>query len=278
MTAPSPTCTQLSTADWLAAGSSAMGTSHLADSAPCQDSHGLKELPRGGFLAAVADGAGSAAKSEVGSRLAVDVVLAFLAQRLESAPPADDTAWATLIREAFDAAATALVNEAVERNLPLTALSTTLMLAVVHPQRSLMAGVGDCVAVAQTSGSAPSPDGAQGTTGEWSLPIKPARGEYANETTFLTSPGWPTRLQVEFLAATPERVALFSDGLLRLALNLAAAAPHAPFFNSVFAFLTSQPSLDITAQALGEFLQSDRVNARTDDDKTLVVAWRCPVV
>jgi hypothetical protein len=85
-------------------------------------------------------------------------------------------------------------------------------------------------------------------------------------------------LQVEFLAATPERVALFSDGLLRLALNLAAAAPHAPFFNSLFAFLTSQPSLDATAQALGEFLQSDRVNARTDDDKTLVVAWRRPVV
>jgi hypothetical protein len=247
---------------WQAAGASAMGTSHLADNIPCQDAHALRLLPGGVLLAAVSDGAGSAEQSDIGSRLAVDTVLAAIAERLENGTPDHDEAWFTLLRESFVAAAEALAREASERSIPLRQLSATLLVTLVHPQRSVIASVGDGVAVAQEAG------------GHWLLPIPPARGEYANETIFLTSPGWPERLQIESLSATPSRLALFSDGLLRLALNLAAATPHAPFFDSVFAYLTTQPTLTATAEALDQFLQSDRVNARTDDDKTLVVAWR----
>lgn len=264
MLAPAPQLSQAAGAGWLAAGASAIGTSHLADDKPCQDAHGLRVLPGGALLAAVSDGAGSAERSEVGSRLAVDTLLEFLELSLETGAPADDEGWAALLRNGFATAAEALACEAAERGLPLRQLSATLLVAVVHPQRTVFASVGDCVAVAQETG------------GAWQLPIKPARGEYANETTFLTSPGWLAQLLVEFLPAPPHRVALFSDGLLRLALNLAAATPHAPFFDSLFAFLTSQPSLEETVAALGQFLESDRVNARTDDDKSLLVAWRPP--
>jgi hypothetical protein len=254
--------TWIAAESWRAAGASSIGTSHVADDKPCQDAHEIRVLPGGILLAAVSDGAGSAEHSEIGSALAVHAVLAAISQQLAGGAPTDDAGWAALLRGSFAVAAEALAREAAERSLPLRQLSATLIAAVLHPHRSIVASVGDGVAVAQEDG------------GSWLLPIPPARGEYANETTFLTSPGWADRLQIEFLPATPARLALFSDGLLRLALNLAASTPHAPFFDSVFAYLTNPPPTQSTLQALSEFLKSDRVNARTDDDKTLVIAWR----
>jgi hypothetical protein len=245
---------------WRLAGASVIGTSHLADGKVCQDAHGFQMLPGAGFVAAVSDGAGSAPLSDVGSRLAVETAVGNVTRALAGPAPVAEEGWSALLRTAFGAAADALAAAAAEREVPAAQLSATLLVVVVHPARSLVGAVGDCVAVVRD--------------GTWLLPVPPSRGEYANETTFLTSPAWTQSLRIEFLAGPPDRVALFSDGLLRLALNLAGPAPHPPFFDSLFAFLMACADLPETAAALHRFLQSDRVNARTDDDKTLVGAWR----
>jgi hypothetical protein len=65
---------------------------------------------------------------------------------------------------------------------------------------------------------------------------------------------------------------LFSDGLQSLALNLASASPFAPFFAPFLQALADPFDSDATSAGLAAFLDSARVCARTDDDKTLLAA------
>jgi hypothetical protein len=74
--------------------------------------------------------------------------------------------------------------------------------------------------------------------------------------------------------AIAKRVAVFSDGLQRLALNMADNTAHEPFFTNFFRVLgASTPEQgDQLHGALLRFLRSPDVNERTDDDKTLALA------
>jgi hypothetical protein len=81
-------------------------------------------------------------------------------------------------------------------------------------------------------------------------------------------------LDAQIYATAPQLVALSTDGLLRLALKLPGGEPHAPFFAPLFNFVSANDDAVQAQQRLAEFLNSERVCARTDDDKTLVLACR----
>ena len=65
-----------------------------------------------------------------------------------------------------------------------------------------------------------------------------------------------------------------SDGLVRLAINVADNAHHAPFLQPLLSFAAEAEDEAAAREQLAGFLASDRVCARTDDDKTLVLAVR----
>jgi hypothetical protein len=104
--------------------------------------------------------------------------------------------------------------------------------------------------------------------------IVPMSGEYANMTHFVTDENAVEILKTKLYNAPLAQVAVFSDGIQRLALNMASNTPHAPFFAPFFRALESAPRdhEEQLHQSLIRFLTSEAVNARTDDDKTLVVA------
>jgi len=68
---------------------------------------------------------------------------------------------------------------------------------------------------------------------------------------------------------------MFTDGLERLALDFRTQQPHTPFFNRVITPVRNSAgngrNADLSRQ-LADFLNSADINARTDDDKTLVLA------
>jgi hypothetical protein len=66
----------------------------------------------------------------------------------------------------------------------------------------------------------------------------------------------------------------FTDGIQALALNFAAKCVHVPFFESMLAALRECDDETSLLSPLISFLSSERVNQRTDDDKTLVLARR----
>jgi hypothetical protein len=106
------------------------------------------------------------------------------------------------------------------------------------------------------------------------VPVVPMSGEYANMTHFVTDDEAVSTLVTRVYPTAALRVAVFSDGLQRLALNMADNTAHAPFFAPFFNVLAKATAEqeDELHGALVRFLSSPNVNDRTDDDKTLALA------
>jgi hypothetical protein len=254
-------------AAWRVVAASVAGTSHLAGGLPCQDAHGWRIEPGDVLLVACADGAGSAARSDEGARLAVDAALAALAAVLGAAGvPADEAGWGRLLHSAFYAARGTVAACSAAHGEALRAFATTLSVAVASADWLAVGHNGDGFVVATDR------------AGALELLAAPARGDYANEVAFLTGPdGLDHVTIVARPAGDVTGLALSTDGLLRLALELPAATPHAAFFTPLFGFARGgDDGLDEGAldAELAEWLASPAVGGRTDDDKTLVLAVR----
>jgi hypothetical protein len=106
------------------------------------------------------------------------------------------------------------------------------------------------------------------------LAIVPMSGEYANMTSFITDENAVELLQTRAYVDTASLAAVFSDGIQRIALNMATNTPHEPFFAPFFKTLkvATLEQEDRLQGLLAEFLGSAKVNERTDDDKTLALA------
>lgn len=246
---------------WSVLGRSVRGTAHARLGLRCQDSWGVGHLPGGGLVVAVADGAGSAARSDEGSavavRAAVDHVLAALANPTAESDPAAVVAGAVLAaREAVLDLARAESGDAEDAGRDYAA---TLALALALPAGLWTALRGDCAVVARAA------DGALFTAGV------PRNGEYANQTFFLTDP-WEEPFVVGACHPPADALAVLSDGLLPVSVRLADWTPHPGFFAPLFAFAAG--GAPDAPQRLGRFLASEKINARTDDDKTVVLAVR----
>lgn len=265
-------------AGWRLVAASVEGTSHAGTGSGCQDAHAYTELD-GALIIAVADGAGSAARAADGAGLAVAAAVdhaRHAAGRGGCLLVADDV---TRVAEGcVDEARLALEVFAATDGCDLDELATTLLVVVAVAGRVGYAQVGDG-AVVIDAGADPVVVGAV------------ERGEYLNETVFLTSAGWRDELRAGEVDGAVEgevdgegaggggvravvrAVAVMTDGLQLLALDLASMTAHRPFFDPLWAFARRD---DASSDELAAFLASDRVCARTDDDKTLVLAVLTP--
>ncbi len=244
---------------WHVIGASVQGTSHRQDDIPCQDAHAYRVLSSGSVVTAVADGAGSAEHSDKASQRVVERAVNVLAGADWCRDEAD---WARLIANVFSEARNALVELATIRDLELKSLATTLICAVVTGERLVVGQLGDGIVVARD------PDGALFAAST------PQHGEYANETRFLTQSDALQNVQVAIHERPVCAAALTTDGLFRLAVKLPENLPHAPFFLPLFDFALQAADPKAAEAQLGLFLDSKRVCARADDDKTLVLAVR----
>ena len=243
---------------WRVVGAAVQGTSHARLGLPCQDAQGYRQLTDGGLLIAVADGAGSARLSQFGAQSAVKAGLDALETVLGLTSPARETAWRKTMWYAFASARSAVSRLAKEEGHRLREYATTLTMAVVHDGWLVTGQVGDGAVVVEEAG------------GRMFSATHPQKGEYANETHFLTQRDAHRHLSVRTYQCPVDALAVMSDGLLRLALKLPAGDPHAPFFQPLFRFAAAA---DGSSQAqLAGFLESERVCARSDDDKSLVLA------
>jgi hypothetical protein len=247
---------------WRVVAACEAGASHLRTGTPCQDAFAVAQAGETLLLFA-ADGAGSAARADEGSRLAADAALEAARAELESGEPRDAEGWRALLERIVHAARGRLEEEAGE----LRDLSTTLLGVLWTPTHLAALQVGDGWIVIETMGS---------MAGAMRAPIPPIKGEYFNETIFLTSSGFAERARYEVLdAGEVSGVAVLTDGLEMVSMDLAEGTPHEPFFRPLFE-LARDPEEDPAAaeRELGDFLRSERICARTDDDKTLLLAVR----
>ncbi len=258
---PGPTAVRAPARRWRIAAASMPGSNHEKMGLPCQDACFHRTLPGGIFVAAVADGAGSARHSDIGAALAAKkAVDTIAAQAALARLPEDDEAWRSLLVDAFAVARGAVEREAAELGASPGDLATTLILVVGTRQLVAVAQVGDGAAIVCDD------------AGEVGALTVPQNGEYLNETEFLVAPQALESIQWAVRRGEPAHVAVLSDGLEMLALKMPDGVPHQPFFDPLFRFMADVGGEQEANRQLQEFLGSTRIRERTDDDVTLLLA------
>jgi hypothetical protein len=171
----------------------------------------------------------------------------------------EDDGWSDLMDQAFHTAAEAIARESEKSGIPLKDLYTTLILVVARPDMVVSAQIGDGVVIVSDHDS-----------NLFAL-TAPQHGEYRNDTIFLNSKQAQEQTQVYLWPGSPANVALLTDGLELLALNLRDGTPFVPFFAPLWRFARTIPTDGADPNPLATFLTSPRIASRTDDDLTLVL-------
>ncbi len=250
---------------WRWAASSATGRSHLRSGLPCQDRFGLRLLPNGTLIAALADGAGSATHGAIGAETAVITVLTSLHAALSTGR----TDFDALMPEVAHEARQAVVAIANRQGTDARQYASTLLALVLDRDKGAVMQIGDGVTVVRDENEA-----------DWTWLIWPQRGEYANTTFFLTDPASLQHLDVQTFPGSITDVALMSDGLECLALRYADQSVHQPFFTGMIRPLlqaSGTDEIEPLSDSLREFLSSEQVSSRTDDDVSIILATRRPI-
>lgn len=254
---------------WRIYAASATGTSHIDKGIPCQDAfafHAAGDV----LVAVVCDGAGSAPRSDEGSRLLADTVARALGDRCEREPEClggDAEAWFAIAADAVTLARDALSQTAQAAQAPLSSYAATLVGYAGDGRRGWFFHIGDGIAVAEPA----TPDDGEDSAAAWvSLP---SNGEYANETYFVTGDSWREHLRVSPLPAPIAHLALMSDGAMPFAMQKNNAGLFKPFFEPVARYLASVDE-DQGSRALLATLEDPRTHGITSDDKTLLIALR----
>ena len=250
----------MNTTMWKYTGQSVIGTSHEKMGIPCQDAHRI-EVIDDLLVVVVADGAGSAKHAEIGAKFIAAETILLIRQWTSFHDDAKD--WEAHLSGLVDTLRAQLETKADEMKCSVRDVAATFLLVIVAESSIAGLQIGDGAIIYGKQNEA-----------EVELLITPERGEYLNETVFLTSPN--CSFQFAYHDVVADRVAVMSDGLQLIALDLKIdpPTPYQTFFRPFFESLDTVEDNAERERHLQEFLQSPRVCSRTDDDKTIVFASR----
>jgi len=252
---------------WKAIARSATGTSHHKQQLPCQDYSDYQILNEV-IIGSVADGAGSAKHAQVGAKLAVKTVLEYLTgveqwlqkrqkfEELIAKPPTEAEARKLFVKT-VSKVVTALQAQAIEGGYSVDDLACTLLVLVATPNWVIAMQIGDGFITLRCQEE------------DLQLLFSPDKGEYLNETTFVTSADALAAMQVCVRSGKPDFICAATDGLERVAIRMSDWTPFPPFFQPLEEYLRETKHPEQEDEYPMTFLNSDRLNARTDDDKTL---------
>ncbi len=216
------------------------------------------------LLAAASDGAGSAERSDEGSRLACTMFAEAIERHLDDGGSVEQLTrgFFEVWLGRFQRAVRALAAEAGCRSREF---ACTFLAAVIGEDTAVFVQIGDGAIVLSEKEDV------------YMWEFWPQQGEYENTTYFATQSSAKKHLQ--YSLHTGRRygeVAVFTDGLQRLALHYQSRTAYEPFFRPFFSVLRRLETAQDAryGESLRAFLDSGRVNERTDDDKTLVLATR----
>lgn len=244
---------------WSVIAAKAPGTSHLRKGEGCEDYYSVEVVNGHSACFIVSDGAGSAQMGAEGAKTVCEGAVNFIRRNVE---PWTDASSYELLEYLID-----LLNaKAAECGLSIRELACTFVGAFFSAGKAHYVQIGDGGIVIKDD---------DGEHSVYRPVFWPKNGEYANMTYFITDGNALANTQTKSDQPIPYRLALFTDGIQRLCLNYENEAAHAPFFNKMFDAVdkahTHEEFLLLNTK-LQEFLSSDAVNQRTDDDKTLVLA------
>ena len=250
--------------NWLAIVSTAIGVDHINADKPCQDSANYKFIDDQTIIGVVSDGMGSAKYSHLGSNLAVEIIISELS--------ISQIGWETYavnqdsVRLKFEEAIKNLKSKLESEAKKLKACSDdfacTLLAFVVTPRWLAAIQIGDGIIIIRPK------------NGNYSLVFQPTKGEFVNETEAVTSQNVLQELNFYFKEVEIQFICAATDGIENISLNKEKFQdwqPSANFFSPLEEHMLSDDSKDQKEEDLEKFLNSDRINNSTKDDKALLI-------
>jgi hypothetical protein len=270
---------------WQTAKDSVVGTSHAKTGKPCQDAHFVC-ITADMLAIAVSDGMGSATYSDVGSSIAArvvvdsmkpvhkqtspirswmanifDAVLKFFRTSHET-PRTEQEVIQQRMATAFEKARSSVLEHAANHQHSPRDYACTLLLLVVTKGAWYTMHVGDGAIVGYL-------------TPETTMTLsEPENGEYVNTTTPITSSQYMEQMRFGTGNEPLIGVAVLTDGIQQLCINQKTRRSFDPFFAYVLKTFRVPQSDSDRDRLVRDFLCSQPVQDKCDDDLTLVVAWR----
>lgn len=241
---------------------SLIGKSHqLTENSVCQDASSIITLDNGWIVAAIADGIGSAKRSEVGATTAVNTVLSFIK---ENHPEQwHEESLISLLRVAFHKALKEIKTIVKESGEDFIEYDTTLTVAIYDGTRVVYGHVGDGGIIALSS------------YGDYSVLTKAQKGEAFNETFPLRSGPdyWSFGRSTDDVCS----LTLMTDGLFDIAVPWILAKTDQticisfirPFMDNNILKLSSQVDFEKIQENVCDYLTGPQCSPITDD-KTIV--------
>ena len=249
----------MQTIQWKCSGASVRGNSHEANGTECQDAWAM-EVAQNALAVCVCDGAGSVAHSRTGAEVTARIVTQWLAECFDEAVAKPLDVFLIVHSEILDA----LRKTADDLACELGDLSCTLVaIAVDNAGRYVYWHLGDGGIITRIGN-------------EIKVLSIPKKGEYANETFFITDNNAAVHLQ--FGVSTEEiqnatGFAVFSDGLEKL-LYCHTTLDVAPAVAGMLDW-HKQADEDTVSKALENNL-TDVFRTKTNDDCSLVLLTANP--
>lgn len=242
-------------------GASVIGPSHIKNNIPCQDSCDYGILSTGcadWAIIAVADGLGSAKKSDIGSKIAVETAVSEGIKIIEHSDSILD--YKATLRQIIKSSRDALEKCSIDNKFPLRDLACTLIVALYFEKDVFVAHIGDGGVVAKIGE-------------DLSIVSEPGESEYLNEVIPLTSKNWEDDLRISSKFSNVQSLAVFTDGCQRAALIKSPTGfkPFEGFFNPIFNYSSKIDDLIQAKFDIEELLSSQKLKDNSEDDKTLVI-------
>jgi serine/threonine protein phosphatase PrpC len=253
---------------WRIAHASAIGLAHINQNTECQDRFACRTVKTAAegevLIAVVADGAGSTTDGQIGAQVACETFAEEVADllnmkdaSLKSLTQDFGRLWISYFQQKIADIARANKKE-------LRDYASTLVGAVIGARAAAFYQIGDGGIVFSASGAPAS----------YRFAIAPVESEYVNVTDFVTDETAAERLRFELFEETVEDLILFSDGIYAVAVDYQNNRPHEPFLMPMIAPLRNGAALNGLNEKLENFLASPKINEKTDDDKTIILASR----
>lgn len=270
-------------------GASARGKGHLQTNLPCQDNHKYTYLGRSWGIAVVSDGAGSAQKSQIGSKIVVErATLHFIEvikemKWIENNVLPSNEDWSqisySVMRKVYDD----ILSFADAKNIEVKELNATAIVLIHSDMGVLSTHIGD------------GRSGYRNADGNWLPIITPHKGDEANQTIFITSGFWDRpafRLSGQLIPESRvirEKITgftLMSDGCENTSWQVSKIdnnsgkvcdpnRPYKKFYDSVTDTLLKyhydKCDLNDRADAWFSFLDEGKAFVNEIDDKTMII-------
>lgn len=253
---------------------SAIGQGHTSSGVPCQDSGLIAMAENGIVIGAIADGAGTAKHSDVGAKKVCEFTIEFL--RAEFCPliqseqiDIDPCTHESLALECFNQVVEKLYKYSEQEDLDFRELASTLVAFIATPRFLTSIEVGDSFLIFK-----------EASNNDYQLVSRPTRGEYVNQTIFVTHSPLPEQIKRNvhiFPEEAPlEFICAMTDGMEAVSIDRVTWKPGGQFFTPIHRATRLASGEDELNSYLEQILTMEELNRRSDDDKTILVACFTP--